>query len=161
MELTEIQTLLVSVGVFLLSFIKIPKIELNIWSWLGKSIRNGLNKDVLSSLKEMNDDINHVKEQVKEFREEVDAFRQEFLAYKADDEENRIEQSRQQILVFNDELLQEVKHSKERFDNILAEIDKYEKYCAEHPNYANNKAVLAIRHIKKTYEDCAKNHTFL
>lgn len=161
MDLTELQTVLGAVLVFLLSLIKIPKIELNIWGWLGKAIRTGLNKDILAELKDMNADLLHVKDELKEFRGEVDTFRQEFLDYKEEDEENRIAQSRQQILIFNDEILQETRHSKERFDNILAEIDKYEKYCSEHPNYANNKAVLAIKNIKKTYEDCTKNHTFL
>lgn len=161
MDFSQFQPYLSAGFIFLLTFIKIPKLELNIWGWLGRAIRDGLNKDVLNELKELTVDISHVKDQVKEFREEVDTFRQEFLSYKADDEENRIGQSRQQILIFNDEILQEIKHSKERFDNILAEIDKYENYCSEHPNYANNKAVLAIKHIKKTYEDCSKNHTFL
>lgn len=161
MELNQIQTAIGAISILLLSFIKIPKLEVNIWSWIGKTITKALNKEVLTQLANMNSDITHIKEGMKEFREDVDEFRQEFLLYKEQDEEDRIEQSRQQILVFNDELLQGMKHSKERFDNVLAEIDKYEHYCASHPNYSNNKAVLAIKYIKDTYELCIREHSFL
>ena len=100
MDLTQLQTLLGAILVFLLSFIKIPKIELNVWAWIGKTIANGINKDVLAELKDMNADITHVKEEVKEFRGEVDRFRQEFLAYKADDEETELKKMQGMLDIF-------------------------------------------------------------
>ena len=52
-------------------------------------------------------------------------------------------------------------HSKEHFDEILKDIDKYENYCKEHKDYENNKAVLAIKTIKDEYAYCLKKHKFL
>ena len=53
------------------------------------------------------------------------------------------------------------KHSKEHFDEILFDIDAYEQYCSTHPDYKNNKAVLAIGTIKEVYADCIEEHSFL
>ena len=55
---------------------------------------------------------------------------------------------RYRILRFNDEIIQEVRHTKEHFDQILEDIDNYEKFCKENPDFPNNKAVLAIKNIK-------------
>lgn len=43
----------------------------------------------------------------------------------------------------------------------MAEIDAYEKYCADHPEYPNNRAVLAIENIRETYKERLKRHDFL
>ena len=48
-------------------------------------------------------------------------------------EEERARQARQRILRFSDEILFEKGHSKEHYDEILEDIDKYEAYCKEHP----------------------------
>lgn len=68
---------------------------------------------------------------------------------------------RYRILHFNDEVLHGTKHSKEHFDQILDDITKYERYCDEHPEYENNKAVMAIENIKRVYQKCAGENIFL
>ena len=126
--------------VILAGMIKIPKLELNLWNWLGRCIGRSINGEVM--------------EQVKK------------LALKVDEIENhaeleRVRDSRQRILRFNDEILCGRRHSKEHFDEILDDITVYEHYCNEHKNYENNKAVLAIATIKKTYDKCMSTHDFL
>ena len=70
--------------------------------------------------------------------------------------------SRKRILRFNDELLHKTpQHSKEHFVEILSDIDDYEHYCDTHPDYPNNRAVLAIENIKRVYAECLKNDDFL
>ena len=59
--------------------------------------------------------------------------------------------SRIAILRFDEELLAGVMHSKEYFHIILDDIDRYEKYCNEHPEFKNNYTVEAVESIKKTY----------
>ena len=44
---------------------------------------------------------------------------------------------------------------------MLAEIDAYERYCEEHPEYPNNRAVLAIENIREVYKERMKKHDFL
>ena len=40
-------------------------------------------------------------------------------------------------------------------------VEWYEKYCNDHPNYKNNKAVFAIDTIKEVYKKCLKDKDFL
>ena len=75
--------------------------------------------------------------------------------------ENEATTCRYRILRFNDEILHEEKHSKEHFDQILEDISRYERFCNTHPEYENNKAVLAIKNIKRVYQTCSENNSFL
>ena len=144
MDLLEInnlaQTGVVGLLVILVGMIKIPKVELNIWNWIGRTIGRSINKEVM--------------EQVKGLEEKVDTIEENA-------ELERVRYARQRILRFNDEILCNQKHSKEHFDEVLDDIDVYEDYCTTHENYENNKAVLAIKTIKKTYDKCMENHNFL
>ena len=42
---------------------------------------------------------------------------------------------------------------------MLTKIDDYERYCEEHPEYPNNRAVLAIENIREVYKERLKNGT--
>lgn len=68
---------------------------------------------------------------------------------------------RYRILRFNDEILHGEKHSKEHFDQIIEDIDKYDDYCRDHPEFPNSKVVFAIRNIKNVYHKCTDEGTFL
>ena len=68
---------------------------------------------------------------------------------------------RYRILRFDDEIRHGEKHSKEHFDQIIEDIDKYEDYCRDHPEFPNSKAVFAIRNIKNVYQKCTDEGTFL
>ena len=131
---------MVGLLIILAGMIKIPKLELNIWNLIGRTIGRSVNKEVL--------------EQVNILFKEVDTL-------KKDEELERARQARQRILRFNDEILFEKRHSKEHFDEILDDIDTYEEYCRTHEDYENNKAVLAIATIREVYKDCLKTHDFL
>lgn len=69
--------------------------------------------------------------------------------------------SRLEILRFNNELLRSIDHTKEEFIEVLAEIDAYERFCEDHPDYPNNRAVLAIENIQENYKERLKKHDFL
>lgn len=129
-----------SLLIILLGMIKIPHIEINFWRWLGRGFGRVINSEVLT--------------QVAELKEDLDDFKMEC-------ELERVRQARQRILRFNDEILFEKRHSKEHFDEILDDINVYERYCREHKEYENNKAVLAISTIKEVYQECMDTHDFL
>lgn len=76
-------------------------------------------------------------------------------------DENTASTCRYRLIRFDDELRHHVKHTEEHFDQILDDITIYERYCKEHPNYPNSKAVLAIENIKSTYVKCRKENSFL
>ncbi len=131
-----------AVGLFviLIGAIKIPPLEINLWGWLGKMIGKAINGEVL--------------EKVDNLAKEVDEF-------KGQQELESVRYARQRILRFSDEILFKQRHSKEHFDEILEDIDLYEKYCREHEDYENNKAELAIATIREVYKQCLKTHDFL
>lgn len=91
----------------------------------------------------------------------VDALQADLDKMKADRKLDNANEARRQILIFNDELLRGTKHSKEHFDQILLDVDHYERYCAKHEEYKNSRAVLAIEEIRRCYAKCEKEGTFL
>lgn len=120
----------------LMTLIQIAPIKINPWSAIGRVF----NKDVL----------NIVKETRKALEEHIRI-----------DDERDADSHRQRILQFNNELLRDIPHTKEDFTEVLTEIDEYEKYCREHPDYKNNRAVHAIAHIGKIYDERLEKHDFL
>ena len=73
-------------------------------------------------------------------------------------DENQAVLARTHILRFDDELLNDVKHSREYFSQTLQDIDVYEAFCMDHPNFKNSFATAAINHILKTYGELLEKH---
>lgn len=120
--------------------LEVSKIKINPWSWLAKTIGRAINGEVLEK-------VNETKAQLDEH-------------IRIDDERNA-DLHRARILQFNTDLLHDLNHTEEDFNEILYNIDCYERYCKEHEEYKNNRAVHAIRNIKRVYDECMKNHSFL
>lgn len=107
--------------------------------------------DIQGQYNEIIDDIN----------EKLEKIGSRIGSLEQDTKEESIATRRYRVLRFNDEVIHKQKHTKEHYDQILDDITKYELYCQEHPDYKNNKAVLAIKNIKETYHDCVQNDDFL
>lgn len=67
---------------------------------------------------------------------------------------NEAKTARYRILRFDDEIRHKMRHSKEHFDQIIEDVDTYERYCQDHPRFPNGKAVSATDNVKRTYEKC-------
>lgn len=80
------------------------------------------------------------------------------LEYKID--RNQAETYRTRILRFNGEIKRGVHHDEEEFNDCLSAIDGYEKFCNDHTDYPNNKAILAIENIKEVYKSTYRNNNF-
>lgn len=76
------------------------------------------------------------------------------------DDERYADSTREYILRFNIELVRELKHTHEDFIEVLAKIDEYERYCKDHDDYRNNRAVSAIANIKEVYDERLRKHDF-
>lgn len=133
--------------VILMTVVEFVPIKINPWSYIAKVLGKAINKDVL-------DELDDVKDSVQETRQTLDTH------IRLDDERNA-DSHRQRILQFNNELLRDIPHTQEDFNEILAEIDFYENYCKEHPDYKNNRAIHAIAHIGKVYDERLEKHDFL
>lgn len=131
----------------ILSFIKIPKIEINLWQMIGKALSKGLVGDLSTEIKNLKTDIMGLSNKLNTHIQKS--------------EEESILSSRQRILRFSDEVTMGILHSKEAFVDILSEIDKYEDYCMEHPHFPNNRCVLACQNIKDVYKERLERNDFL
>ncbi len=69
--------------------------------------------------------------------------------------------ARYRIIRFNDEVRHDVKHTEEHFDQIIEDIDIYERYCRTHPSFPNGKAVHSVANIRRAYDKCVKEELFL
>ena len=69
------------------------------------------------------------------------------------DDERNADLHRTYILRFNMELRRGIQHTDEDFSEILYNIKCYEQYCKDHPEYQNNRAVHAIKHIENVYDE--------
>ena len=117
----------------LMTLVQIAPVKLNPWSWLARAIGRAINAEVINKLD----------------------------AHITMDDRRCADGHRARILHFNNELLRDIDHTKEEFTEVLAEIDAYESYCDEHPDYPNNRAVLAIQNIKSNYQSRLQKHDFL
>ena len=145
----------------ILTLIQISKIEINPWSFIGKALKaigrafgKVLNSAVI-------DELNTIKAEQQEMRKEQQETRALLDGHIRMDDERNADLHRSYILRFNTELLRHIEHTEEDFNEILYNIDCYEQYCEDHPKYQNNRAVHAIKHIKKVYDDHLENGTFL
>ena len=122
------------VALILLTLIQIVPVKVNPWSKIARAVGNALvGGDVMGLLQE------HIRI----------------------DDERDADMHRYRILRFNTEILHKTRHTKEEFDEILYSIKRYERYCGSHPEYENNRAVLAIENIERVYKECMETHDFL
>ena len=126
--------------IILLTLVQVAPVKINPWSALAKTVGCAINADVTKELEEI--------------KAKLDA-------HVTMDDRRNADGHRTRILHFNNELLRSIAHTKEEFVEVLAEIDAYESYCDEHPDYPNNRAVLAIQNIKGNYQARLQKHDFL
>lgn len=131
----------------LLTLIQIAPIKINPWSALARALGRAINGEVLRMLSEVKTDQKSTSDKLNEH-------------IRKDDERNA-DEHRARILRFNNELIREIPHTKEEFIDVLADIDNYELYCREHPEYKNNRAVHAIANIGRVYDERLQKHDFL
>ena len=134
MSIQEIITSGGGVLVVVMTLVQIAPVKVNPWSVIAKAVAKAMG--------------------IEEIEKKLDA-------HITMDDRRNADGHRTRILHFNNELLRDLPHTKEEFTEVLAEIDAYEKYCADHPEYPNNRAVLAIENIQETYKERLKRHDFL
>lgn len=122
------------------TLIQVTPIKLNPWTWLAKKIGKAINGDLIEKVEKLDSKVDKLE--------------------KARGEENA-ENRRVRILRFSDELQHGVRHSQEHFDQILLDITVYNKYCAEHKEFLNDRTVIATERIKSSYRERLERNDFL
>ena len=173
--------------VLFLSFVEVSKIKINPWTrlfnWLGNLLFSGIRAEMKSMeanmTKEMSDvksevtkkiadvqtdvtkEVAKVKEDVREVKTQMAGVKEDLGEMKDESREDKAKAARNRILICADEVYQGVRHSKEYFDNILADITFYNNYCREHPEFKNDMTVMAVQRIEEVYRHCLETHGFL
>lgn len=116
-----------------------PRIKINPWTWLLKIVGNKMNADLLHN-------ISDIEVQLKKQAKEID--------------KNERDRIRYEILDFANSCRNRQLHTKEEFDHILEQYDKYEIIMAklEQPN---GKVNQAMKYINELYIDCQKQNDFM
>lgn len=130
-----------------MTLLQVVPIKIDPWSWIARQVGRAINGEVLKELE-------NVKAGQRETQAKLDNH------VRLDDERNA-DTHRTRILQFNTELLRGIEHTREDFIEILSVIDLYERYCHEHPEYQNNRAVHAIANIGRIYDDLQRKRAFL
>lgn len=128
------------------TLIQISPIKLDPWSALARWIGRSINGEVIKEVASLQKDIQEVKKDIQ--------------GVKAADAERDAKQARARILQFGDELIENERHTKEHFDDVLQDIDDYEAYCREHEDFKNNRTHATTQYILEIYHKCLKDHSF-
>lgn len=126
--------------IVLLTLVEIVPVKINPWSALARVIGRALNREVL---------------------DKVDGLELEVQSIRDDIEKQAAVDCRARILRFGDEVLHGYEHSKDHFDQCLRDVDGYERYCKDHPEFENNVTELTSRRIKAVYMKRLDENDFL
>lgn len=108
-------------------------------------------KKTQDSIKESNE---ATKKQFSDLKSDFDAHVKEY-------EEAKAKAQRYRILRFYDEVCEGRKHSESHFEDILDDIDEYEKYCDRHSDFKNSRGHVAMQYIRETYARIKAKRGFL
>jgi TolA-binding protein len=135
-------------------FFEITPVKINpvtsLLHWIGKRI----NSPVLTRLSDVESQITALESQITTLNYDLRKLRGNI------DEQEAIN-CRIRILQFADDLRLNKRHSKDRYDQIISDIDTYEKYCKSNVDFKNNKTGTADRLILDCYAQCMENNDFL
>ena len=125
---------LLLIVIILLSLVEVTPLKISPWSALGRTLSRFLG--------------------IEELSKKVDILEKRI-------DENQAITYRTRILRFSDEMYNGVKHSRESFEQTLSDIDSYNKYCQNNPEFINSKTINAAQHINEKYNECLEKHTFI
>lgn len=106
-------------------------------------------------MEEVNKSIRALSEDMKERFDTLDS---KIDAVEAKTDEYYAVSCRVRLLRFEDELQANQKHSKDSWDQTMSDIDSYETYTEQHPDFRNNQTVATVTHIKHGYNERLEKH---
>lgn len=103
----------------------------------------------------------NIKESQDAAKKDMEKMQTTLDAHIREDEDERARNQRYRILRFYDEMCEDREHSESHFEDILDDIDDYEKYCESHPQFRNNRGKVAMTYIKDSYGKIKSKGGFL
>lgn len=117
------------------------------WTWLAVQIGRAVNKEMMDKIDVIETKVNNLE--IRDKEQDENAILKDAIT------------ARRRILRFSDEIRRKDLHSEEYFNDVMDDITFYEKYCHDHPEFENQRAVAAIKLVTKTYEKCLSENSFL
>ena len=102
-----------------------------------------------------------IKQTTSALEQRMDKLQASYDAHVKDYEAAKASSQRYRILRFYDEVCEGQRHSESHFEDILQDIDEYEKFCKHHDDYQNNRGHVAMDYIKEIYGRLKSNGGFL
>ena len=130
------------------------------WELLKGLVDKAMNRKRVTN-EELADSLVEIRKGYDNQQKDIDNLKDSFKTMREEEGVKDAQAARRRILRFNDELLRNVDHSKEYFDDILEDVRLYDVYCGEHKDFTNGKTVMATKNIKRCYENCMEKHSFL
>ena len=117
------------------------------WTWMIKKFGKLANEEVSKRLTQIEEDIEKLYKK-NEMQDELNKERDAVAA-------------RREILKFGDSLRHGVLFSRESYEQVLIDMDNYDRYCASHPEFKNNRTLSAHKRILSDFETRDKSNDFL
>lgn len=134
-----------------------PKIKWNPWSslikWIGSKFNDKIDAKIDALNKSMDSKIQSVDEK-------VDKLQSDLSAHVLESENKNLQDIRRDILNFCNACMIGQRHTKEQFDFVIHQCDYYETYIHDH-DIKNGVIEAAIKEIRRLYEKCIQEHSFL
>ena len=145
----------VGTGSFLLSIVLIactmieviPVVKFKPWSWIVKKVGSIANENITQRLDVIEKDITMLKEENAEQDER--------------EKERDALNARREILKFADSLRHGTQFSRESYEQIMIDIDNYERYSNSHPDFMNNRTKAAQKKILSEFDVRDASNDFL
>ena len=115
-----------------------PFIKLNPISWILKRVGNIMNSELL---------------------QEVATLKKEFHEHLQEDDEEKINSIRKEIVDFSLSCQRDEHHTRDEFDRIFERVEKYHDLLKKY-NKENGKINIEVNYINKIYMSCLEEHKF-
>ena len=148
--------------------IEVTPLKINPWSslikWIGKNFNDKLNKSIDSKVDALGEKLSEkdreLSKKIDDISEKVDTLNNSFRQHITESERKNLQDTRRDILDYCNSCMNGRKHTKEEFDFVISECDYYEKYIQDH-DLKNGVIEAAIREIRRLYDKCIQEHSFL
>ena len=130
-----------------------PKIKWNPWTALFKWIGEKFNTHIDSKLETVRGDIKVLDGKVTKVQNEL-------TRHISESEAKALQDTQRDILEFGNACMNGRKHTREQFDFMIAQCDRYEEYIQN--NHVKNGVIeAAIKEIRRLYDERLHNNDFL
>ena len=146
----------------------VPQIKWSPWSallkWLGNRFNDRIDRKVGALGRTLDDKIEalnrKIDEQVGILDTKVDVLHKDLTDHVSESENKNLQDMRRDILDFCNACINRRKHTREQFEFVIHQCDYYEKYIKER-DIKNGVIEAAIKEIRRLYEKCMQEHSFL